>query len=58
MKGRCFDKNVKVTLRKYEYDNSTDEFLLCKKHCNDPDFSNFISETPINQTSNSEVLQN
>jgi len=53
MKGKCFDKNLKVMLRKYRYENSIDEFKLCKIHSKDPDFSGYISETKLN-----EVIQN
>ena len=49
MKGRCFDDNPKVVIRTYNFYGKIDEFTLCKQHCEDPDFSNFISEIPINQ---------
>lgn len=54
MKGKCFDVNPKVVVRTYSFYGNIDEFALCELHCNDPDFSNFISEIPINQ----EVIQN
>ena len=53
MKGKCFDPNLKVVIRKYEYNNTIDEFSLCRQHSIDPDFDGFVSETKIK-----EVLQN
>ena len=41
----CADDNPKIVLRRYNWDGEIVEFSLCKEHCQDSDFSNFISET-------------
>ncbi len=46
----CADDNPKIVLRRYNWDGEIVEFSLCKEHCQDSDFSNFISETPIMET--------
>lgn len=57
MKGSCNDSNPKIISRIYDLNGVMGKFKLCKDCSLDPDFSDFISETPIKQISNSEVLQ-
>lgn len=45
----CIDKHPKVVIRTFTWDERQLRIKLCKQHCKDPDFSNFISEIPINQ---------
>ena len=45
----CTDKYPKIVMRVFAWGNKQLFIKLCEQHCNDPDFSNFVSETPINQ---------
>ena len=47
MNGSCFDKNLKITKRIYDWNGKIVQFKLCKKHLQDPDFSDFIREEKI-----------
>lgn len=48
MKSRkCADTNPKIITRIYDWDGKQVEISLCKRHRQDPDFSNFISEKKI-----------
>jgi hypothetical protein len=49
--AKCKDKNPKILKRIFEIFNKKLEISLCQTHSKDPDFSNFISETPITQES-------
>ena len=50
MKGKCFDDNPKIAIRTYDFYGKIDEFALCEQHCNDPDFSGYVSETKLEQS--------
>ena len=43
----CADNNPKIVKRVYDWDGKLIQFSLCENHCNDPDFSNFISEEKL-----------
>jgi len=43
----CADDNPKIIKRFYDWDGKQIEISLCIKHCQDPDFSHFISEEKI-----------
>jgi len=44
---KCIDDNLKVVKRTYQWDSKYVAILLCKDHCNDPDFAHFDSEEKI-----------
>jgi len=43
----CLDKNPKIINRVYNWDDKLVTFSLCKNHCKDPDFADFISEEKL-----------
>ena len=43
----CADDNPKIVTRIYDWDGRKIQIDLCKLHCKDPDFSNFISESEV-----------
>ena len=44
---KCADDNPKTVKRIYDWDGKCIEISLCKQHCQDPDFSHYVSETSL-----------
>ena len=43
----CLDENPKIIQRTYDWNGKTVQFKLCRDHCQDPDFSDYVSEEKL-----------